>query len=251
MRTAGELHYVTARPRTLRLVVSPLEGDRVRPLRARDALTLATSAVLNGPMFDKCDPRASYERQSCDRIAYALRSSTFNAPGRHEGAGCTLSVHGDVAGFGSPQDSADVVVQLAPCLVRGGASIRQASTSSNRETTWRAGVALLGDGALAFVVGRMPLQAFADAIARELHATDAGYTDGGGSTRLAEHGGAVGSSENRPVASWLAFVDAAGFEVSPGAQAQSGVTLGQVAGVGFAVGAGILAAREIRKRRRR
>lgn len=251
MRTVGALHVVTGSASAFRAVVAPVGGDRVRPLRASDALTMSTRAVVNGPMFSKCVPGDSYDAQQCERIAYVLRIDGTRFPGRHPGDGCTLSIVGGVASFDEPAPvDASIVVQLAPCLVRRGRAIAQASTPSNLSTTWRAGVALLPSGELAFAVSYSPLQQFADALERDLDASAAGYTDGGGSARLAEHGAAIGSRENRPVASWLAFVDEGSVAVVSRARENSSAA-GTVLLVAGGVGAGILAWNAYRRRRRR
>lgn len=189
----------------------PIGHGRVMPSHASEALATGAAAVVDGPMFAMCDsPAGSTEAQKyaasqCAQSNFGVfDASGIDLPSFRPDEGITIGSYGDAAfavdGFVKP-DGAVVAVQLYPPLVRNGANIAS-DVGSNATAEWRAGVALLGNGQVAFAAGAMSMTAFANALI-ESGATDAGYTDGGGSTRLAHGGSFVGAAENRRVATWI------------------------------------------------
>ncbi len=181
----------------------------LRPHTAEETLAANPDAVavLNGPMFEVTDPvHTDYQRYLTGKLDYHLydsRGVSDDGGTATDARGVTLSVtpSGVIAQSGDAvTPDATAAVQLYPPLVRGGVAV--ASAQKNTDVTWRAALALLADGRLAFAVGHMPMAQFAAALVA-LGAAEAGYTDGGGSARLAVRGKFYGSSENRRVVSWL------------------------------------------------
>lgn len=184
-----------------------LTGGVVKPLTAQEALAQSGArAVLDGPMF-KIVGEGGYASARAFRLDYRVQSEVGTEDGGDatNARGITLSIVEGVAivrGGDDPHPAARVAVQLYPTLVRNGKTV--ASRELNREHTWRAGVAVLSDGRIALAVAPGTMRGFAGALREQLGAVDAGYGDGGGSTRLLLDDGRVfGSRENRRVASWL------------------------------------------------
>jgi hypothetical protein len=196
----------------LSIITFPKSGRTVWPSRASEALQADPSvvAVIDGPMFNNCDSRP-YATSSCADMDYlhvdAAKQINYQADSDKRGRGITLSVMPDGstrwALGASPESGAKTSVQFYPSLVYNGQVQSVSNSGSNANRVWRAGVAQLSDGKLAFVVAQESLSGFA-ALLRRLGAVHAGYTDGGGSTAVATRERTVGSSENRPVATWLA-----------------------------------------------
>lgn len=190
----------------------PAGAHQARPHTAAEALLRNPDALaaLDGPMFevtDRAHPR--YRDYATGRLDYRLYESEGIAVDddggtRTDGRGITLSVVGGVAQVLDGDCvalHARAAVQLYPTLIRHKAVV--AGERVNRDAVWRAGVAVLGDGSLAFAVMRASMRAFAQALLAK-GAVDAGYTDGGGSARLQLASGRWwGSTENRRVLSWL------------------------------------------------
>jgi len=185
--------FVPFAPARLGLRVSVVSGATVRT----SGPPAGVLAALDGPMFAAIGSgRARIKYRHYDQDAGVDLPTT-------DPSGLTVSV---VDGAAVVRDGATVVrgakvaVQLYPSLVRGGAVVARADI--NRERVWRAALCVLRDGRLAFAVAVGSMVAFARALA-DLGAVDAGYTDGGSSTRLQTDGDAYGSSRPRAVASWL------------------------------------------------
>lgn len=207
--------------------------NAVVPQRAQDALAATGAlAVLDGPMFTVCGTRAGasgdeYERASCARPDFLLYDGTasapVNLPSRRTSDGMTLSVlrGGTVAvsAGARPAPQALVAVQLYPELVRGGRNMANPARDTDR--TQRAALGTLADGTLVFVVSDpMGMYEFARRLVA-FGVKEAGYTDGGGSGRIATRAGEVaGNSKNRPVAAWL--LDRGPSGTSAGAQSSAG-----------------------------
>lgn len=208
-RTANGLTLVLFSPSELGIYAKPVAGGfaPVSPatiLRDADAV-----AALNGPMFDVCSGQAipagnaGYARSVCDVLEYRHQDGAVQARGSYPSRGMTFSVmgdsvvvqHGDQAVAG-----AKVAIQGYPPLVDSGQNV--AMYSPNVDTVWRSALALMRDGRLALAIGNMPMPLFAARLL-EAGATYAAYTDGGGSTALVTESGITGSSEHRPVPSWL------------------------------------------------
>lgn len=181
------------------------------PHTAAEVLRLcpAAEAVLDGPMFDVADNTGSYSKYRVGHINYRLVDAEDgdNVDGgtKTDRKGCTLSVvNGHVmwTDGDAPVLSARVAIQFYPSLVRAGQIV--ASASLNKGVVWRAGVGSIGDDVV-FAVSQCSMVEFARRMLG-LGCLEAGYTDGGGSARLAVREPGVpsaGSSENRRVPSWL------------------------------------------------
>lgn len=181
------------------------------PHTAAEVLVLCpvAEAVIDGPMFDVADGTGSYTKYRVGRIDYRLTDTEDgdNVDGgtKTDRKGCTLSVVGGHAMWtdgDSPVQGAGVAVQLYPSLVRAGKIT--ASPSVNKSNVWRAGIGSIGDD-IVFAVAQCSMVEFARRMLF-LGCLEAGYTDGGGSARLAVREKGVpsaGSSENRRVPSWI------------------------------------------------
>lgn len=208
----------------LGLYAKPLNADgSVAPLTAVEALAdSGARAVLDGPMFELCGPVAGatqveqYQRATCAKLQYlhldAGRGLSFAGAPSTLGRGRVLAVTAAGAPLWlSAGDRADaartldlrVAVQLYPTMVAGGAAAPQSTAGSNGSAEWRAAIGVLDDGGLAFAVGAFSMADFAARLVRAGF-VDAGYTDGGGSTRIElASGERFGAAENRRVASWI------------------------------------------------
>lgn len=212
LASVGGLTIYSFAPSRLGVFGAQAAGD-FAPLGPDDVLAASGAvAALDGPEFDLCAGQglpagnAAYAVAGCARPAALVYDAArgLAAPGRRSGAGLTVSVVGGravVAPGDAAAPGASAAVQLWPPLVSGG-QVVASDTGSNAEVNGRAALAVLDDGRLAFAVGRMPMVAFARALAAA-GATDAGYTDGGGSTALVVPGAVYGSSERRRVPTWL------------------------------------------------
>lgn len=153
-----------------------------------------------------------------DRAAFALDGPMFDASGseyllldfatgvfkqsKHPSAGITISVNPgiSVAHGAAYRAGCRAAVQLYPSLVERGVVVASEGVDTGAE--WRAAVAVMPGGLLAFAVGQMGMADFA----RELQAAGAiyaGYTDGGSSTTLATQNGRYGHPAPRQVPTWL------------------------------------------------
>lgn len=213
------LHLVRFAPERLGIVASPIEeseGD-YRPMRLREAMAFpGVLAAIDGPMFSNCDRGRSYAQSICADPRFlqedAQRAIKDLADRGEGGRGLTLSVVGGVPSWATGDERAPgarVAVQLYPPLVRDGQAATLSTTGGNGSSVWRAALAELNSGELAFVVAVDSLQGFARKLAQI--ARFAGYTDGGGSTALgwrdAEGEHRRGSGEDRPVATFLVALE--------------------------------------------
>lgn len=212
----GSLWLARFHPSRLGVFAPSLGTDRSRPSTAAEALgATGAEAVLDGPMFARCDPAGSltgtdeekYAQSQCSRVEYRLYSPVdqVDIATRYPSQGMTISVvDGEAVVRSGAQvaSGASVAVQLYPPLVREGRVVTTSSLNTDRVT--RAGLAVMRDGQLAFVLGNgMSMTDFATAIAAA-GGVDAGYTDGGGSGRIQYANGEYhGSSRDRRVGSWL------------------------------------------------
>lgn len=171
--------------------------------RASEVLALpGVLAVLDGPMYGDCStlPRCA----QLEYLYFDQRAGEF-FEGRHPTRGMTLTVRPDghvyVARGASLTGDASVAVQLYPELVWDGQNVASRSIDTSR--VWRAALGVFPTGKMILAIGIAPMYEFADRLIR-LGVTYAAYTDGGGSASLQVRGAPrVGSSENRPVASWI------------------------------------------------
>ena len=208
----GSLSIVRFSPGDLGVFAPSLGGDRSRPTTAAQAIEATGAlAVLDGPMFSRCDSGLTgtdaerYAQSQCARVDYLLHDEQgASVESSYPSNGATFSVvDGRVVvqpGAGMAPGAA-VAVQTYPQIVRRGENI--ASSSRDTDRTWRAALALFDDGNLGFAIQQSSMHAFGAAL-EAAGAVEAGYTDGGGSGLLATSDGQrVGSSENRRVGSWL------------------------------------------------
>lgn len=215
LRNVGGLQLVLFAPSELGVYTKPVRGGFAPISPATVLRDSGAQAALNGPMFGVCGGQdipagnAGYAVSMCDTLEYRHvdRNRSLDARGIHPMRGLTLSVHDGQATALSNDwarndngDGPDVAVQTYPTLVVDGASV--AAGSPNVDRVWRSALALMNDGRMAFAVGLMPMPQFAQALA-EAGARAAGYTDGGGSSRIQTATEAFGSTEGRPVPSWL------------------------------------------------
>lgn len=205
------LTFVSFRPEQLGIVVSPRDAGTVVPMTGREAMATDSDiiAAVDGPMFEVCDG-LPYSRSNCADLDYVhidrRAGIDYVSDPDKASRGITLSVLSDgssVATMGSSIPPNTLVsVQLYPALVFDGYAQSVSGSGSNNSVLWRAAIAQMRDGNLAFVVGRATLSGFARALASN-GVLSAGYTDGGGSALLLADGNAYGSNENRRVASWI------------------------------------------------
>ena len=207
----GSLSLLRFDPSRLDVFAPSLGGNRSRPTTAQEALASGAVAVLDGPMFSRCDSAAlsgtdaeRYAQSQCSRVEYALLGSEVSVGSLYPSNGATFSiVEGRAVVLPDAQvaQGARVAVQTYPHIVRAGRNI--ANPEHDTDRTWRAALVLLDTKELAFAIMQASMHAFAAALVA-LGAVEAGYTDGGGSGRLeTADGQRVGSSENRRVGSWL------------------------------------------------
>jgi len=209
---AGPLKTFTFDPSQFGLFALPQQGNGATPIKPIDILNASGAvAALNGPMFGVCPgqnlPRgnAQYGVSSCDTLQYFEYDAgqSLNVQGLYASRGITISVvNGEATATsgGSFPSDASVAVQLYPALIDNGHIV--ASQDKDTDRVWRSGLAILSTGQLMFAVGQMSMYDFASSLA-DLGAIYAGYTDGGGSTAMVASGEFAGSSEGRPVPSWL------------------------------------------------
>lgn len=186
--------------------------NRARPHTAAEVLDLcpAAEAVLDGPMFHVADRYANYETYKVGVLDYRYIDTqdgdTADGGALTDRKGCTLSIVPPGVSLWFDGDhvapGALAAVQFYPALVRAGRVV--ASAQVNRSKVWRAGIGSINEDVV-FAVGVATMSDFAHWMLL-LGCTEAGYTDGGGSARLAvrEQGvPSAGSRENRRVPSWL------------------------------------------------
>lgn len=203
------LATVTFPPTSLGVYAVPLGAPgQLRPLTGAEALQgSGAQAVLNGAMFSYCSGAVhDYARTTCEQALYLARDTTHRAldvPTRKPDDGVTLAVEGGVVRAyrgGQAPAEAKVALQLYPSLVEDGRNVARAEV--NTDNARRAAVAVLRDGSVMFAVGRGTMRAFAQELV-DAGAAWAGYTDGGGSTRLQRADGTwSGDPENRRVPVW-------------------------------------------------
>jgi hypothetical protein len=169
-------------------------------------------AALDGTQFDNCpgqnlpSDNSAYETSACgypDFLVYDVAAG-IRASSLRPSDGITICVANNQAvalpgaqlAFGTT-----VAMQLWPALVSGGAVVAD-NSGSNSTQEWRAALAIMSPTQVAFIVGVGDMVSFATAIAA-LGATDAGYTDGGGSAALVTPAGMTAGSSYRPVPTWL------------------------------------------------
>jgi len=211
---SGSVTLVAFDPSWLGVYADQIGGGQVAPHTPGEALTNSNaSAVLDGPEFDNCSGQslpsgnAGYASSTCSVIRFSQLDAArgVQLAGSNPGQGVTISVvNGQaVATPGdAPAPGASVAVQLWPPLVSGGVIVAS-DDGSNATAEQRAALVILGDGRLAFASGAADMVGFANALINA-GATDAGYTDGGGSGALwLSDGTTYGANPPRRVATWL------------------------------------------------
>lgn len=192
----------------LGVLAQPTADGNATPIAPSDVLAMLPSslAALNGPAYDTCGG-VSEASAVCEIPTFAISDSSrgISFAGSRPNNSYTISVvagqvqvtPGSAVPFG-----AGVAVQGWLTLVRNGRVVAS-NDGQNAETGWRSALAVLDSSTLAIVIGYMDMVGFATAMATYLGATDAVYTDGGGSTALVVPQNTYGSTENRRVAAWL------------------------------------------------
>lgn len=207
----GSLSLLRFDPSRLDVFSPSLGGNRSKPTTAQEALASGAVAVLDGPMFSRCDSAGlsgtdaeRYAQSQCSRVEYALLGSEVSVASLYPSNGATFSVvEGRAVVLPDAQvaEGARVAVQGYPWIVREGRNV--ASQERDTDRTWRAALVLLDSGELAFAIMQASMYAFAAALVAA-GAREAVYTDGGGSGRLeTADGQRVGSNENRRMGAWL------------------------------------------------
>ena len=167
---------------------NPRTGERPETGRQVIERLPRVVALLDGPMFD---PEGEYPSYTRARMLYRYldRRRGISVPSQFPTRGATLSMAGDaravVMDGAAEIEGAVFAVQGYPAVLRRRSNV--ATRDKNRETTGRAALCLLGDGRVAFAVGRAPMWEFGEALRAltDVDVVDALYTDGGGSTTLA------------------------------------------------------------------
>lgn len=200
MELINGIYLYRLAPSSLGIYTPPFTGIRAVPVTASKALAdTGARAVLDGPMFAFC---GSLPREQCVQAVYLLHDIRrgVHVPSTRPDDGMTLVVTGGaVSVLNRAAMAGDVAVQLYPELIRGGRVV--ASRTRDPERVWRA--ALGWDGrSLVFAAGIAPMYEFATKL-RAIGLVEAGYTDGGGSAKIATPSGRVGDHEDRPKAAWL------------------------------------------------
>jgi len=200
----GNLTFLMFEPSMLSLYVDSLGGSTAKPHRYTEALaTTGADAVMDGPMFHEPSSYSTYTSGQLHFRHFDLRTGV-NVGSSYPSQGMTISVlpNGSVrvANGDSVDPEARVAIQLYPALVRDGHPV----TVQPGTISARAALAVMADGRMAFVVSSpMLMTAFVRSLVTA-GVMNAGYTDGGGSTSLADSAGTyAGSSEHRRVLSWL------------------------------------------------
>lgn len=261
-QTRGSLRAVIVPALSLGVRVAdpgPDANSVTRPRTTREFLAQQPQvlAACNGPMFDYCrsERTRTYAGYQCASSKTALfdPGHNVNLPGHTPEDGITLYVMPD-GSSGSRRgahwpEGARLAIQFYPTLVRDG---RPTEGLSNLEPNTRSAVARLADGRFAMVVGTgIGNPAFAQALAREsfdgARVTDAGYTDGSGSSALWAKASSTSSALSfnvggRRIVAWITAEDrgtvAARLQEAIGANPLVKVGLGAV----FLLGAGYLLA---------
>lgn len=250
------LYWHFFEPNQLGLYAIPAGNGEFSPITASRVLQDVpdAEAVLDGPMFSNCDPDGrGYSASTCGNPGYLSRDSriSLNEPSDHGARGGTLSVVANEAAFHPRAEapaSAHVAIQGYPTLVVRG---QPTQGLVDLDTRWRCALAKMSDGRMAFVCGAMSMPLFAQKLA-ESGVSDAVYTDGGGSARLATRDGQwAGDSENRPVPLWIVAYRRDSARVQGGMPAAGWVLLSLSVALGVAGGAAALYAHGTRSRRPR
>ena len=169
-------------------------------------------AAIDGTQFDDCGAGCAYP----DFLVYDAGQG-IEASSLRPSDGVTICVaNGQAVALPGAQLAfgTTVAMQLWPTLV-AGSNVVASNGGSNANQEWRAAIAIMSPGQVAFIAGVGDMVGFATAI-QALGATDAGYTDGGGSAALVVPGNQAGGTSYRAVPTWLvarppAAVNAAGM----------------------------------------
>lgn len=229
----GSLSLLRFAPSALGVFAPSIGPNQSRPTTAADALAAGALAAIDGPMFSRCDSGLTgtdaqrYAQSQCSRVDYRLYDAAagVSVSSRHPTQGATFSVVNGAAVVrlgDAPADGATVAVQCYPHIVQRGANI--ASRVNDTDRTWRAALCVMRDGSMAFAVMVASMRTFAEALV-DAGVLEGGYTDGGGSGRLATTEEVVGAGENRRVGSWLIVRGPGGGAGGAGGGSSSGGVL--------------------------
>jgi hypothetical protein len=188
-------------PRDFAVMAKPIGPDKVK--RSRSSEYDDAIAMLDGSMYSE----ASGGNAVVDYLAIDKRTG-INFKGKHPTAGITFSVmpNGEIhvdSGSKTTNGFASAV-QLYPDLIVHNKVV--ASAKVNRSRVNRSALCINKAGHLCFATSVGSMYDFSAALLGS-GMVYAGYTDGGGSSRLVVGNKVTGSSENRPVALWFTEID--------------------------------------------
>jgi hypothetical protein len=221
----GPTTAVTMPPSRFGVVAVPLDApNETKPLRSGDVFAQFPNALvaLNGPQFARCssDPGQRpgenqphfYARLRCNLANFAQHDPAegVDLPGSDPRDGITIAVGPTAAGIAAhgsrgdtPPPEAAVSVQLYPPLIAAGRVVTIQYDGHAAEIVWRCAAGIRTDGRIALLATKADMRTL-QSICTGLGLVWAGYTDGGGSADLSTRDGMrVGSTEHRPVGSWL------------------------------------------------
>jgi len=202
-------------PSRLGIYAEPLDRshpDRMRPLKASEVMGRRKDirAAINGAMFDYCPTSPhNYPQATCYSAVYRLRDKKhrdLDVVGTHPSDGITIAVVDGRASFATGNTvpaGATIAAQLWPPMLVNGHDVTNQQLNTDR--VWRSAMGIDRSGKIVFAITQNSMTGMAaEMLAHGV--VNAGYTDGGGSARLAVRGRPeIGHSENRKVGLW--FVD--------------------------------------------
>lgn len=172
-------------------------GVEIGPASAQEVLARRPDqyAVLDGPMFDARGPQYCLR----DRKRGVDIASRFPSRGAII---CVVAGRAQARRGGMPMAGSTVCVQGYPSLVEAGVVV--ATRSRDTELVGRAAVVLRRDGNVSLVAARAAsMFDFAEALADQLDAEWAIYTDGGSSTALVTRETEMLDLARRRLPSWI------------------------------------------------
>src|SRR5258708_2153258 len=165
---SGPLWIYAFAPSDLGVWADPQGGANVAPHASADAVRFSgAQAVLDGPMFGHATADGNDATSPSDRVEYGQIDAS-------------RGLHFDTT------LPAGAAVQGCPAMIRGGTNVAVAqgynAVGHNGDPVDRAGLAILSDGRLAFVIAPygIDMEGFATA-AQAAGAVELVYGDGGGS----------------------------------------------------------------------
>ena len=172
-------------------------GVEIGPASAQEVLARRPDqyAVLDGPMFDSRGPQYCLR----DRARGIDIASRFPSRGAII---CVVAGRAQARRGGMPMAGSTVCVQGYPSLVEAGVVV--ATRTRDTELVGRAAVVLRRDGNVSLVAARAAsMFDFAEALADQLDAEWAIYTDGGSSTALVTRETSMLDLAQKRLPSWI------------------------------------------------